>query len=317
MSPNDYVELAASPLLHEHLIADEIAAVLVEPMVGELPPLPAATPVVVAGVGPELGAPGPAALDVVVGEAEVGALSDLVQKCPLASITLAVLLREMDARSVEAGLAAESAAYSVLQAGPEFGAWRAAHPATPPAETGQPVVRGERAGDRLVVTLDRPHRHNAITAALRDELVEILALALVDDTIAAVELRGAGPSFCSGGDLDEFGQRPDPATAHRTRLARSPARIVHALRHRTTAHVHGATLGGGAELAAFAGRIVAHPDTRFGLPETGLGLIPGAGGTVSMTRRMGRQRVAALALTGRTIDAATARRWGLVDELTS
>ena len=79
--------------------------------------------------------------------------------------------------------------------------------------------------------------------------------------------------------------------------------------------MHGATLGGGLELAAFAGHVVAHPDTLLGLPEIGLGLIPGAGGTVSLTRRIGRQRTAALGLTGRSIDAPTALRWGAIDAI--
>lgn len=61
----------------------------------------------------------------------------------------------------------------------------------------------------------------------------------------------------------------------------------------------------------------AHPATLLGLPELSLGLIPGAGGTVSVTRRIGRWRTAYLILSGRTIDAATALRWGLVDEIAS
>jgi enoyl-CoA hydratase/carnithine racemase len=66
-------------------------------------------------------------------------------------------------------------------------------------------------------------------------------------------------------------------------------------------------------MAAFAHHVVAHPETRLGLPEVGLGLVPGAGGTVSVSRRIGRQRCAALALACDTIDAPTAHRWGLVD----
>jgi enoyl-CoA hydratase/carnithine racemase len=61
----------------------------------------------------------------------------------------------------------------------------------------------------------------------------------------------------------------------------------------------------------------AHPDTVLGLPELSLGLIPGAGGTVSISRRIGRWRTAYLVLSGRTIDAPTALRWGLVDEITN
>jgi enoyl-CoA hydratase/carnithine racemase len=69
-------------------------------------------------------------------------------------------------------------------------------------------------------------------------------------------------------------------------------------------------------MAAFCGRVHSDPDAVFGLPELTLGLIPGAGGTVSVTRRIGRWRTAYLVLSGRTIDATTALRWGLIDEIT-
>ena len=69
------------------------------------------------------------------------------------------------------------------------------------------------------------------------------------------------------------------------------------------------------ELPAFAGRVVAHPDASFVLPEVAMGQIPGAGGTVSLPRRIGRHRTAWLALTGQTIDATTAHSWNLVDEI--
>jgi enoyl-CoA hydratase/carnithine racemase len=121
--------------------------------------------------------------------------------------------------------------------------------------------------------------------------------------------------FCSGGDLDEFGTVADPATGHLVRVTRSVGRAVHEVAARTTVHVHGPNAGSGVELAAFAGTVVAAPDATFVLPEVGLGLVPGAGGTVSLPRRIGRHRTAWLALTGATIDAELAQRWGLVDEL--
>ena len=77
--------------------------------------------------------------------------------------------------------------------------------------------------------------------------------------------------------------------------------------------VHGQVLGSGLEMAAFCGRIEAADDTVFGLPELSLGLIPGAGGTVSVTRRIGRWRTAYLVLSGHTIDPSVALAWGLVD----
>jgi enoyl-CoA hydratase/carnithine racemase len=130
-----------------------------------------------------------------------------------------------------------------------------------------------------------------------------------------VVLRGEGPSFCSGGDLDEFGTFSDPAAAHLVRLATSIGRSIDALGSRIVALVHGPCAGSGVELPAFAGRVVARPDFTAALPEVGLGLIPGAGGTASITRRVGRHRMALLALGGGSIDAATALRWGLVDEV--
>ena len=75
-------------------------------------------------------------------------------------------------------------------------------------------------------------------------------------------------------------------------------------------YVHGACMGSGIELAAFTDWVVAAPDTQIALPEIGLGLVPGAGGTVSLTHRIGRLRTAWLAFSGQAIDAKRARRLG-------
>jgi hypothetical protein len=254
--------------------------------------------------------------DVVVaeGDPELGAIVENLEAFPIASASLALLLRGQACRSDEEGLVAESAVYSVLQSGPEFAGWRSRHPARTDVDEG-PRVRLERDGATLTVTLARPGRLNALDARMRDELIEGLAVAGADPGITVVELRGDGRAFCAGGDLDEFGTRPDPASAHIIRLERSVGRAVSRLSQKTTAYLHGACAGSGIELAAFADCVVAAPDTAIALPEIGLGLVPGAGGTVSLTRRIGRLRTAWLAFSGRTIDAATAHSWGLVDEL--
>jgi enoyl-CoA hydratase/carnithine racemase len=253
--------------------------------------------------------------DVVVpdGDPSLDHVMATVTACPRASIALALLLRGQIRRTVDDGLVAESAVYSALQAGPEFAAWRASRPVRGHADDDGPRVRIEREGAVLRITLTRPTVRNALDARMRDELLEALRPAVLDAGITRVELHGEGPAFCAGGDLDEFGTRSDPATAHLIRLHRSVGRTIAALRDRTTAHLHGACIGSGIELAAFAGTVVAHPDTTIALPEIGLGLVPGAGGTVSLPARIGRLRTAWLALSGGSIDAATARRWGLVD----
>jgi enoyl-CoA hydratase/carnithine racemase len=240
-------------------------------------------------------------------------LTELARVRPYASMTLSGLLRLTDRVAAQDGLVAESLAYSMLLAGPEFAAWRSARPRRPVPEPNSAAVLVERADDVLTITLNRPERHNAYGRAVRDELVEALRLAELDSSVVAVRLRGAGPSFCSGGDLDEFGTSPDVAAGHVIRLARSAASVLNSIRDRVHAELHGACIGAGIELPSFASTVVAHRDTFFQLPELGMGLVPGAGGTVSVTRRIGRWRTAYLALSGIKLDVDTALQWGLVD----
>lgn len=250
------------------------------------------------------------------------ACSDIAERCrrwPQAAAICDDVLRAADpAAPAFAGVVTESLAYSVLQAGPEFADWLARRgPAVVP-EAGDPVLM-DRDGDTLRLRFNRPQRHNAFDNATRAVLLDGLAVAAADTAIDEVVLSGAGPSFCSGGDLAEFGGFTDVASAHLARTRHSPALALDALTARLGARcradIHGQVLGSGLEMAAFCGRVRAHPATVLGLPELSLGLIPGAGGTVSVTRRIGRWRTAYLVLSGRTIDAPTALRWGLVDEI--
>jgi enoyl-CoA hydratase/carnithine racemase len=252
-------------------------------------------------------------LDVLV--ADPTAVLRTVEHHPLASMTLAQILRATLQLDIDAALAAESAGYSVLQAGPEFARWRSTRAVRPSRDEGGAVIKLMRDGPTLSITLCRPEKHNAFNTAMRDQLYDALILAAADESIERVVIEGAGRSFSSGGDLDEFGSFPDPATAHLTRLARSAGRLLAAIAPKVEARLHGACMGAGIELPAFAARVVADPDTVISLPEVGLGLIPGAGGTVSLPRRIGRQRTCELALTQHRIDASTALEWGLVDEI--
>lgn len=270
--------------------------------------MPATAPVVLAGPSPS------PFVDVAAEGDELAELASAVEARPIASVALALLLRGSERRSIGDGLVAESAVYSTLQAGPEFARWRDRRPPRERGPGDEPVVLLERDADELIVTLNRPTVHNAFSAAMRDGLLEALAVAEADPSVRVV-LRGAGPSFCGGGDLEEMGSRPDPATAHLVRLRRSVGRILASMANRVEAVLHGACLGAGIELPAFVNRVIALRDSSIGLPEIDLGLIPGAGGTVSVTRRIGRHRTALLALSGQPIDAETALSWGLVDEL--
>jgi enoyl-CoA hydratase/carnithine racemase len=253
-------------------------------------------------------------------EAALDALAERVARWPIAAAVCDDVLRAFDpAAQTFAGVVTESLAYSTLQSGPEFARWLTERgPATVP-ETADQVV-AERDGDTLHVRFNRPQRHNAFSTATRAALLEALDVARLDPSVAAVVLSGNGPSFCSGGDLAEFGTFTDPASAHLARTRHSPALVLDEITARLgascRAEIHGQALGSGLEMAAFCGHVTCRSDAVLGLPELALGLIPGAGGTVSITRRIGRWRTAYLVLSGQTIDAATALDWGLVDALT-
>lgn len=280
------------------------------------PGVVATVPSVLVGIGAGTGeSSGADLVDLVVDdEAQAARVVDAVDAHPLAATALAVLLRAAGRRSVDDGLVAESATYSTLQAGPEHRAWldeRGPRRERPDDGARVAVVRD---GRFLRITLARPAVRNAYDAAMREALLDALAVAQADPDVRVV-INGEGPSFCSGGDLDEFGTRADPASAHLVRIGRSVGHVLHRLAERTTVDVHGPCVGSGVELAAFAGRVLAVPGTTFRLPEVAMGLVPGAGGTVSVSRRIGRHRTAWLAVTGETIDAPTALEWGLVDDI--
>lgn len=249
-------------------------------------------------------------------------LAELTQRCrrwPHASTVCDDVLRAVDPGGATlAGVVTESLAYSTLQAGPEFARWLAERGPAAMPDIADPV-QAERDGDTLLIRFNRPRRHNAFSTDARAALLEALAVAQLDPSVTGIVLSGNGPSFCSGGDLAEFGSFADPVSAHLARTRHSPALVLDALTARLgracRAEVHGRVLGSGLEMAAFCGWIAAHDDSVFGLPELGLGLIPGAGGTVSVTRRIGRWRTAYLVLSGHAIDVRTALAWGLVDAL--
>jgi hypothetical protein len=250
-------------------------------------------------------------------EKEVATLAEMVARSPQAALVLGQVLRATERLPVTAALDVESFAYSMLLGGAEFGHWLAGNEGREAPPLVEEPVLIERDGNVLRVTLNRPERRNAYGRQLRDALTDALAVALLDSSVARVVLDGAGPCFSSGGDLAEFGTAPDLVTAHFVRTMAGAGRLVHALAERTEVKVHGPCVGAGVELPAFAGTVTAAEDSTFTLPEVAMGLIPGAGGTVSIPRRVGRWRAFYLAVTGRTIEMRTARSWGLIDRISA
>jgi enoyl-CoA hydratase len=276
-------------------------------------------PCPVIGIGsqpeePDLFAP----CDVVASsELDLSTIIANLERSPQAAMVLVQVLRATSGMPIVQALTVESLAYGVLQAGPEYRAWlETGKPAKPkPAQDDGPPVLIERRDQQLDLRLNRPSTLNALSVELRDAVCEALQLVLSDTTIHAVTMSGEGRCFSIGGDLSEFGEAPDPATAHAVRSVRLPAFFLSQCADRVEVKLHGACIGAGVELPAFARRVTAAKDAFFQLPELRFGLIPGAGGCVSLPRRIGRRRTAYMALTARRISAAKALQWGLVDAL--
>lgn len=264
-------------------------------------------PVVAIGVGP---AADPA-WDVTTTDPEPAVAG--IEAAPRAAVLTAQTLRLTGRLAADEGLVVESLAYATLQAGPEFAAWLAGRGRRVRTDD-SPRVRVDDDGEVATISLVRPRLRNLLDARMRDELVDALrTLALAHDR--PIRLAAEGPAFCAGGDPAEFGSVADPTLGHLIRASANVAPWLRAVAHRTTAHVHGPCVGAGVELAAFAHRVTAGADALFRLPETRMGLMPGAGGTVSIPARIGRARTLEWLLCDREIDAPTAHRWGLVDAL--
>lgn len=236
-----------------------------------------------------------------------------VLAAPRAAATLVQVLRATQTLEVGSALAVESMAYAMLQGSAEHAAWLATRREDEARPAG--AVTATRRGNRLEIVLDRPAAGNAIDRAMRDALFEALALGKLDGTIRSIRLTGRGKAFSLGADLAEFGTTADPATAHAIRSLTLPAHAAVAVADRMEVHVQGACVGAGLELAAFADRVTAGRGAWFQLPELAMGIIPGAGGCVSVPRRIGRQRTALMVLSGRRIGARQALAWGLIDAL--
>ena len=256
-------------------------------------------------------------VDVVVSShKEAQGLLDNILQCPLTAMTLVQLLRHNEKLGTQDGLLAESLAYATLQTGKEFKNYLAkrAEPHQPPANP-EPPVLVQRQQDTLILSINRPEQHNAYSTEVRDALFEGLVLQAEDDSIRKTIIRGNGSSFCTGGALHEFGEVEDVAMAHAIRSTRNVGRLIASISNKVECHLHRACIGSGIELPAFADRIIAAPNTFFQLPEITMGLIPGAGGTVSILKRIGRQRMSYWALSAKRIKAATALEWGLIDTI--
>lgn len=259
-----------------------------------------------------------AACDVVVETRhEADQIAERVSGAPWTAMILVQHLRASEHLDVRDALIAESFAFATVQHGPDFQRWKQGAQLTEAPSCPNAPLRIASDGGILRLTMTDDGNLNAMGVAMRDALSEGLDLALADPAVKTVELRGEGRCFSVGGEPREFGQVADPVTAHWIRTLRLPASRAALLRARLDVHIDGAAVGAAIELAAFGKTVTATARSWFHLPELSYGLIPGAGGTVSIPRRIGRQRTALMVLSGKRIRASQALEWGLIDAIAS
>ncbi|MDQ0347298.1 enoyl-CoA hydratase [Ancylobacter vacuolatus] len=164
-----------------------------------------------------------------------------------------------------------------------------------------------------VITLNRPKALNALNAALIDELGRALDGFERDSDIGCIVLTGSERAFAAGADIKEMQGLSFPSTyvddfiTSWERLSRCRKPVV--------AAVAGYALGGGCEIAMMCDILLAADNARFGQPEIQLGIIPGAGGSQRLTRAVGKAKAMEMILTGRTLTAEEADRYGLVSRV--
>ena len=181
------------------------------------------------------------------------------------------------------------------------------------ATTGDGVIGVSVQGEVAEVLLDRPAKHNAITPTMAAELARVARALDADDAVRVVLLRGAGErAFCAGSDLNSLAAYPS-TWAFRNRVEYATA--IRNIRKPVVAALQGWTLGGGAEMALGADIRIAAEGTRFGFPEVTRGWVGGGGASQLLPRMIGAARATRMLMLGDPIDAATAERLGLFDQV--
>ncbi len=180
----------------------------------------------------------------------------------------------------------------------------------------EPEVKVHSAAGVGWIVLNRPASINAINDAIRAGVPAALDAFDRDDEVRVIVLTGNGPrGFCAGADIKESKPIEGPVAA-RHRLMKAPwIESLDRVSKPVIASIHGYCFGGGLELALACDIRIASADALFSLPETGLGLIPGGGGTQRLPRLIGLAKALDLLITGDRVDAAEALRCGLITRL--
>ncbi|WP_300376888.1 enoyl-CoA hydratase [Henriciella sp.] len=177
----------------------------------------------------------------------------------------------------------------------------------------EPIVLVERDGPVAIVTLNRPDALNALSRALRKEIVKTFQDLAKDDTVRAVVLTGKGRAFTAGVDLKEAGQTGFALGADGGEI--DLAKGLEAFPWPIIGAINGFAITGGFELALMCDVLIASEDAKFADTHARVGIVPGWGLSQKLSRMIGISRAKELSFTGNFLTADTAERWGLVNRV--
>jgi enoyl-CoA hydratase len=181
----------------------------------------------------------------------------------------------------------------------------------------QTILIDEPAAGVARITFNRPEAANALNTRMGEELAEAWTALAADEALRCVVLAAAGRHFCAGADLKERNGMTDETWAAQHRVFEAMVRTQLSVPVPVIAAVNGAAMGGGCEMTLACDFAYASETARFGLPEVGLGIMPGLGGTQLLRRCAGERRAIELLTSGRPFTAAQALEYGVVNGVTA
>ncbi|WP_042356158.1 enoyl-CoA hydratase/isomerase family protein [Bacillus rubiinfantis] len=174
----------------------------------------------------------------------------------------------------------------------------------------------EKMEQSAVITLNRPHVKNAMNMKMIREITSALDLSEHDEEVKTIIFRGAGnKAFSAGADIDEMANDTSLVVREKTKQWIAMFAKIESISKPVIAAVHGYAPAGGTELTLACDFVITDRTAKFGLAEVNIGVIPGAGATIRLTRWLGRAKAKEILMTGKLIDAETAYQWGLSNRI--
>ncbi|MCL1809224.1 MAG: enoyl-CoA hydratase-related protein [Clostridiales bacterium] len=179
------------------------------------------------------------------------------------------------------------------------------------------IIVNAKENGLLEILLNRPNQLNALNQKMFEEILDAVTAAELDENVKVVVFSGQGKAFAAGADITSIMNASAVEVSGVAKTGLDAFRKIESMNKVAIAAVNGIAFGGGFELALCCDLRVASSNAKFALPETGLGIMPGSGGTQRLPRLVGKARALEIILTGKTLTAQEALEWGILNSVCS